>query len=65
MVIKLQKKIREFKPDLPIIAQTAHALPEDRQKSIEAGCNDYIAKPIKRQLLLAKMEHFLKIMDFN
>jgi len=53
------EKIREFRPDLPIIAQTAHALPEDRQKSIESGCNDYISKPIKRQMLLAKINHFL------
>ncbi len=53
------EKIREFKPDLPIIAQTAHALPEDRQKSIESGCNDYISKPIKRQSLLSKIDHFL------
>ena len=53
------QKIREFRPDLPIIAQTAHALPEDRQKSIESGCNDYISKPIKRLLLLSKIDHFL------
>lgn len=53
------KKIREFKPDLPILAQTAHALPEDKQKSIDAGCNDYISKPIKRQILFSKINHIL------
>ena len=55
------EKIREFKPDLPIIAQTAHALPEDKKKSIDAGCNDYVSKPIKRHILLSKMEHFFKM----
>jgi CheY-like chemotaxis protein len=53
------QRIREICPNLPIIAQTAHALPEDKQKSMDAGCNDYISKPIKRQLLLAKIDNIL------
>ncbi len=52
-------RIKEICPDLPIIAQTAHALPEDKQKSINAGCNDYISKPIKRQILLSKIDTLL------
>ena len=36
------KQIREFNKDLIIFAQTAFALPGDREKAIEAGCNDYI-----------------------
>ncbi len=54
------KRIRAFNPDIPVIAQTAHALAEDRKKSLETGCNDFITKPIKRNVLLRKMEKYLK-----
>ena len=47
------KEIRKFNSDVIIIAQTAYGLSGDRQKSIEAGCNDYIAKPINHVELLS------------
>ncbi|MCF6241538.1 MAG: ATP-binding protein [Bacteroidales bacterium] len=53
------RRIRAFAPDIPIIAQTAHALAEDRKKSMDIGCNDFITKPIKRNVLLRKMEKYL------
>ncbi len=40
------KQIRKFNKDVIIIAQTAHALTGERKDAIEAGCNDYILKPI-------------------
>lgn len=46
------RKIREFNKDVVIIAQTAYVLENDRQKAMEAGCNDYIAKPIYKEQLL-------------
>ncbi|MBS4012812.1 MAG: response regulator [Bacteroidetes bacterium] len=47
--IEATKQIRKFNKELPIIAQTAYAFSGDKAKVIEAGCNDYIAKPINRE----------------
>jgi CheY-like chemotaxis protein len=44
---------------IPIIALTAHALAGDKEKALEAGCEDYDTKPIELERLLAKMDHFL------
>jgi PAS domain S-box-containing protein len=52
--------IREFNPEVVIIAQSAHSGKIDRQKAMEAGCNDYITKPInRRDLKLLIEKHFL------
>ena len=47
------KKIREFRPGLPIIAQTAFALSNEMLKAFNAGSNDYISKPFTREQLLS------------
>lgn len=44
--------IKEERPELPVIAQTAYAMSGEREVSREAGCNDYLAKPIKVSELL-------------
>ena len=51
--------IRETLPNLPIIAQTAFVLPGDDQKAYEAGCNEYIGKPIKRRDLYNLLSKYL------
>ncbi len=53
------REIRKFNKNVVIIAQTAYALSGDRDKAIEAGCNDYIAKPIHTgALTLLIKQHF-------
>ncbi|MCF6332939.1 MAG: ATP-binding protein, partial [Draconibacterium sp.] len=53
------KEIKQMRPGLPIIAQTAVAIAGDREKSIEAGCDDYITKPIKKDELIAMIKKYL------
>jgi hypothetical protein len=54
-------QIRQFNKEVIIIAQTAYGLSGDREKSLDAGCNDYISKPIKKDHLAALIQkHFNK-----
>ncbi|MDQ5851494.1 MAG: response regulator [Chloroflexota bacterium] len=44
---------------VPVIAVTAHSMPGDRERALQAGCTDYIAKPINTRELLALVAHYL------
>ncbi len=57
---------RQLKADpltraIPLIALTAHAMPGDRDRALEAGCDDYETKPVEFATLLAKIETLLKV----
>ncbi len=53
------KRIKKELPNIPVIAQTAFAMEGDKEKSVLAGCNDYITKPIDIYDLFAKISQFI------
>jgi CheY-like chemotaxis protein/anti-sigma regulatory factor (Ser/Thr protein kinase) len=54
--LEATRQIRQFNSDICIIAQTAYGLIGDREKAMEAGCNDYILKPIAKEKLLTLLQ---------
>lgn len=50
--LEATRKIREFNQKIPIIALTANAFDSDRVSALDAGCNEFLAKPIKKSQLL-------------
>lgn len=59
--LEATRMIREKNRDVPIIAQTAYVLMGDREKVMEAGCTDYLTKPINRKMLYSKIEQYSHI----
>ena len=53
------RRIKEERPDLPVIAQTAYAMSGEREISREAGCDDYLSKPIKVSELLDTLSRYI------
>jgi len=54
------RKIREALKSTPIIGLSAHAMSGDDEKAKEAGCNDYLTKPLDAKLLIQKIEEYLR-----
>jgi CheY-like chemotaxis protein len=53
------RKIRETLKDTPIIGISAHAMQGDADRAREAGCNDYLTKPVNDELLFKMLEKYL------
>ncbi|MGD9972754.1 MAG: response regulator [Desulfatirhabdiaceae bacterium] len=61
--LEATRRIRNLEGDLchtPVVAMTAHAMAGDREKCLEAGMDDYISKPINRDILLQVLNKWLK-----
>ena len=52
-------KADEATRDIPIIALTAHALEEDRERAIAAGCDGYLAKPVEPRRVVEEVQRFV------
>ena len=57
--IEATREIRKFNQQLPIIAVTAYAFTGDKQYCLDAGCNDFITKPIDSDVLIEMIKSFL------
>lgn len=53
------REIKKIDSEVPIIAQTAHVMSGEREKCLEAGCDDYLAKPIRLQILIDTLSKYL------
>ena len=54
------KIIKKYKPRIPIIIQTAYAMQNEKEKGYDAGCDEYLEKPIKQDRLLLTISKFIK-----
>jgi CheY-like chemotaxis protein len=50
--LEATRAIKASHPDLPVIALTANAFDSDRQLAMDAGCNDFLSKPVSREKCL-------------
>jgi len=56
---EITAEIKKIRKEIPIIALTAFALNEVREKCLKAGCEDVIAKPVEINVFISKLNHFL------
>ncbi|PKP51853.1 MAG: response regulator [Bacteroidetes bacterium HGW-Bacteroidetes-1] len=57
--IRSTQEIRKFRPDIPIIAQTAFAMDSDKELCIQSGCDAFLSKPFLKQELFDIIEYYI------
>lgn len=55
--LEATRRIREFNKNIPIVAVTANAFNSDKIKALEAGCNDFITKPVNKEILFSILDN--------
>lgn len=58
--IEATRRIKAIIPDLPVVAVSAHAFTDEQEKAIQAGCSDYITKPVQKDELLRVISRIIK-----
>ncbi len=53
--------IKKMRPNLPVIAQTAYSIEEDVQKALDAGCDDFVSKPVDRKMLKPILNKYFNV----
>ena len=53
------REIKAINPQVPIITQTAHVMSGEKEKCLDAGCSDYLSKPIRLNLLMETLSKYL------
>ncbi len=54
------QEIKKMNNRTPVIAQTSFAMTGEKEKCLQAGCDDFVSKPLNIELLLQKIEHYIK-----
>lgn len=58
--LEATRQIKAFRPDLPIVAQTAYSFPEEKNQAFMAGCDIFLPKPIRKEELLYTINQLVK-----
>jgi len=53
------KIIKKYKPEIPVIIQTAYAMPDEKKRGFESGCDEYLEKPVRQTDLLKVIKKFI------
>ena len=57
--LEATRRIKEMRPELPVVALTANAFDSDRQLAMEAGCSDFLAKPVSSEACLKTIKRLI------